>query len=97
MHDKISIAGLFTPVQKEGRVTWKAVDEENGRIVGFTTWSFPKSKVEGEEQKKGGAMPKWEGVNMNLFEEKIRGPKEAYFRDVDAERDMRMYKYFYSL
>lgn len=76
-------------------MTWKAFDEENGRIVGFATWSFPKPKVEREEQKKGGGIPNWKGVNMSLFEEKIRGPKEAYFRDVDGEKDMRMLHYFH--
>ncbi|KAH9210871.1 hypothetical protein DL95DRAFT_392979, partial [Leptodontidium sp. 2 PMI_412] len=48
-HDMISIVGLFTPVQKPERVTYKAVDEETQKVVGFATWTLPKGKLESEE------------------------------------------------
>jgi len=36
LHDKFLTDALFTPVQKEGRVTFKAVDESGG-LLGFST------------------------------------------------------------
>jgi hypothetical protein len=89
-HDTISVKGLFTPVQKEGRVTFKAVDETD-KIVGFATWNLPKEKVSEKavDGKKGGGLPPLPGVNIELWEDKSSGPKEFYYRDVDPTKDLR--------
>lgn len=90
-HDMISVKGLFTPVQKEGRVTFKAVNTED-KIVGFVTWSLPKERKpdDGSKGKEGsGGMPDLPGVNMGLWMEKLGGPKKLFERDVDKEKDMR--------
>ncbi|KAL5326441.1 hypothetical protein ACEPPN_004126 [Leptodophora sp. 'Broadleaf-Isolate-01'] len=90
-HDMISIVGLFTPVQKPERVTYKAVDEETQKVVGFATWTLPKGKLESEEGKMkgdGGGLPRLPGVNVDLWMEKVRGTRRFAERDVDAERDM---------
>ena len=89
-HDMISVKGLFTPVQKEGRVTFKAVDETE-KIVGFATWNLPKEKVpeKAGDGEKGGGLPPLPGVNIELWEDKSSGPKEFYYRDVDPTKDIR--------
>jgi hypothetical protein len=86
----ISVMGLFTPVQKEGRVTFKAVDETE-KVVGFATWNLPKEKVPEKpgDRKKGGGLPPLPGVNIELWEDKSSGPKEFYYRDVDPTKDIR--------
>jgi hypothetical protein len=90
MHEDISVKGLFTPVQREGRVTYKAVDSTTGNIVGFATWTLPRPKVEEEEKKKGG-LPDLPGVNMELWNDKAEGPKKSYYRDVQIDKDFRIY------
>jgi hypothetical protein len=95
----VSVKGLFTPVQKEGRVTFKAVDRE-GKIVGFATWSLPKKQVpvaEGEEEKAKsgeGGLPELPGVNTELWMSKLSGPKKFYERDVDPSKDICMLPLF---
>jgi hypothetical protein len=99
LHDMVSMKGLFTPVQKEGRVTFKAVGRE-GKIVGFATWSLPKKQVpvaEREEEKAksgGGGLPELPGVNMELWMAKLSGLKKFYERDVDPSKDMGMLPLF---
>lgn len=94
-----ALNGLFSPVQKEGRVTFKAVDGE--RLVGFATWKFPEPKVEekveegenkntGEKDgdKKASGLPEIPGVDTELWRDKLDGPKTFYFRDVDPSKDI---------
>lgn len=103
MHNKVAVMALFTPVQQEGRVTFKAVEGENAKVVGFATWTLPKAEAkvvdEGQEEDagKGEGGEKSEnglldlpGVNMALFDEKLNGLKKFYFRDVEPSTDMRM-------
>lgn len=97
-HDKVSVMGLFTPVQQEGRVTYKAVSE-SGEVIGFATWRLPKanssedvkvkaqSGTEGKKEDKGG-LPDLPGVNMDLWKAKMNGMKEFRERDFDVKRDM---------
>jgi hypothetical protein len=89
MHDVACLKGLFTPVQKEGRVTYKAVDSTTGRIVGFATWVLPEPKIEGGEKKKEG-LPDLPGVNMELWHETAEGLKWCYDRDVEVDKDLRI-------
>ena len=63
MHNDFSVKGLFTPVQKEGRVTFKAVDEESGKVVGFASWTMPKA-----------AVPKVDAGELKEVVEKKKGP-----------------------
>lgn len=92
MHEDVSVKGLFSPVQKQGRVTYKAVDSTNGNIVGFATWTLPRPRVEGEEKEKGG-LPDLPGVNMELWNDKAEGPKKSYYRDVQIDKDFRIYSF----
>jgi hypothetical protein len=96
-HDIVAIKGLFSPVQKKGRVTFKAMDGH--RLVGFATWNLPKPKVEtveetqeGEkkEETKGSGLPEIPDVNMELWGDKLDGPKRFYYRDVDPSKDICM-------
>jgi len=89
-HDMVAEKGLFTPVQKEGRLTFKAL-HLNEKIVGFATWSLPKLEASGslEEARKRG-LPQLPLVNMELWEAKMVGPQEFYYRDVEQEKDMRI-------
>lgn len=97
-HDMVSVKGLFTPVQKEGRVTFKAVDEANGKLVGFATWNMPKEKKEEPKTAEtAGGLPPIPGVNLELWGEKVGGPRKFFDRDVDAEKDIRMFFSLYSL
>ncbi|RDW74166.1 hypothetical protein BP5796_07608 [Coleophoma crateriformis] len=84
VHDLISERGLFTPVQKEGRMTYKAVDAE-GMILGFATWTLP---TERKETKEGDGLPDLPGVNMELWTVKVLGMRQYSDRDVDVEKDM---------
>jgi len=83
-HDKVSEYGLFTPVQKDGRITIKAVDENN-KVVGLATWNMPKDSPPPKEQ---GGLPSLPDVNMELWNEKVHGSKEFSERDVDPTKDM---------
>lgn len=40
-HDRLAVQFLFTPVQTPNRKTFKAVDDNTGRLVGFASWSVP--------------------------------------------------------
>src|SRR4051795_10480625 len=77
-HDAVAVKGLFTPVQQEGRVTYKAVDSVSGRIVGFATWYLPQPIVDdGKGAKKGGeGLPNIPGVNMELWKAKLEGLRQ---------------------
>jgi hypothetical protein len=86
-HDTVSVKGLFTPVQKVGRETYKAVDSVSGRIVGFATWNLPKEKAQGGAV--GGGLPEIPGVNMELWTLKAEAMKGSYSRDVQVDKDMR--------
>lgn len=92
-HDMIAAKELFTPVQREDRVTFKAVDDASGKPVGFVIWTMPKEKVvvsQPEEEKKGVGLPDLPGVNTELWREKLAGLGQYYDRDVDVTKDMRM-------
>ena len=101
-HDAVALKGLFTPVQNEGRVTFKALDGE--RLVGFATWNLPKPKVEivekveeaeKKEDKRSG-FPEIPGVNTELWGDKLDGSKRFYYRDVDPSKDICTLPVFYS-
>lgn len=96
IHDVVVIKGLFSPVQKEGRLTFKAMDGEN--IVGFATWTLPKSDtprrthVEKRRMKPrsrtSSVLPEIPGVSMALWSEMVDGLKEASDRDVELSEDI---------
>jgi hypothetical protein len=86
-HEMVAVKGLFSPLQKEGRVTYVAVDTSTDAAVGFATWVLPKKK-NSESEKSGGRMPDIPGVNMKLWEEKLNGTEEARRRDVDPAKDL---------
>ncbi|KAH7361013.1 hypothetical protein BKA65DRAFT_390619 [Rhexocercosporidium sp. MPI-PUGE-AT-0058] len=74
-HDMMSIVGLFTPVQKPDRVTYKAVDEKSKKVIGFATWTLPKENLEieeGREERGVGGLPKLPGVNVDLWMDKYQ-------------------------
>lgn len=79
-------------MQRDDRVTFKAVDEDNGKVVGFVSWTLPKEQKEGEGKKegKGGGLPPIPGVNLELWGEKVGGPRKFSDRDVDREKDLCM-------
>jgi hypothetical protein len=83
-HEAVATKGLFTPLQKDRRVTYVAVDASE-KIVGFATWELPKEKT--ASAGKGGGMPDIPGVNMALFNEKLSGLDEAKSRDFDPTKD----------
>ena len=91
-HAAVAVMGLFTPVQNESRVTFKALDGE--RLVGFATWNLPKAAAPKrkigavEEVKKSQGLPDIPGVNTTLWSEKVDGPKEGYYRDVEESEDI---------
>ena len=90
-HDSMSIIGLFSPVQRPDRVTYKAVDEEAKRVVGFATWELPKVLAkDGKEKgnKEEGGLPRIPGVNADLWMAKVGGTRVYSARDVDVEKDM---------
>ena len=102
VHDAVAIKGLFSPVQKETRLTYKAMD--GNKMVGFITWNLPnpdaplkaevnatesKEKEEGKEEKKASGLPEIPGVNTELWREKVDGPREAHHRDVEPSKDIR--------
>ena len=95
VHDMVAVKGLFTPVQKEGRLTFKAVDTQSGKIVGLSTWNMPKAKMDVNEEaakkEPKGGLPDIPGVNMDLWNEKVDGPKKSYYRDVDPTKDICTY------
>ncbi|KAG0645653.1 hypothetical protein D0Z07_8720 [Hyphodiscus hymeniophilus] len=92
VHDAVAVQGLFTPVQKEFRVTFKAMAGE--KLVGFATWDLPKpdapkrKDVTVGETKKSAGLPDIPGVNTALWNEKVNGPTEAYSRDVEPSEDL---------
>jgi hypothetical protein len=92
VHANVSLKGLFSPVQRETRLTFKAVSGKE--VVGFATWNLPKANApkrterEVEEIKKSNGLPKIPGVNTDLWGEKINGPKEAYYRDFEESEDI---------
>jgi hypothetical protein len=99
MHEQLAVNGLFTPLQREDRVTYVAVDSD-GKILGFATWTLLGMKGDGgkkkEEKKEGGGM-KLEGVNLRLLGEKMEGLSGAKERDVDGGKDLGNYPFFFSL
>lgn len=101
-HDMMSIIGLFTPVQRPDRVTYKAIDEETQKIVGFVTWTLPKEEVreeEGEGKKKKideNGLPRLPGVNVDLWMDKVGGTRVFSERDIDTKKDMGRLTFSYS-
>lgn len=72
-------------------MTYKAVDEEAKRVVGFVTWELPKvlAKDGKEKGKKAeGGLPPIPGVNVDLWMAKVGGTRVYSARDVDVEKDM---------
>jgi hypothetical protein len=90
-HDMVVLKGMFSPVQREWRKTFKAVDED-GNVVGLATWTLPKPKpAEGEEVKSGGGgIPDIPGVNMELWRAKNVDGGILAKRDKDEYSDMGM-------
>ncbi|TVY75976.1 hypothetical protein LSUE1_G007873 [Lachnellula suecica] len=86
-HEKVAQIGLFSPVQKEGRVTIKAVDA-NEKLVGFATWGLPKDEVPTKKEKEG--LPPIPGVRVDLWEEKGNWATDPVERDVDPSKDMNL-------
>lgn len=67
MHDDFGLHGLFTPVQKPARVTYKAISED-GEVIGFVTWSLPKGNVpEPKKSAGGGGFPEMPGGKPDSF------------------------------
>lgn len=75
-------------VQKQDRVTFKAVDEKQ-KLLGFATWNLPQKTVSPKSGIVG--LPEIPGVNMQLWNDKVKVPREFHERDVDPKKDMRMY------
>ncbi|RFU24680.1 hypothetical protein B7463_g11657, partial [Scytalidium lignicola] len=82
-HDNLALQWLFSPVQRADRTTFKAVNDETGKVVGFASWSIPAGKAvpaELEEKEDGGSgggnLPEIPGMNMALWVEKISGPRD---------------------
>ncbi|KAH8803534.1 acyl-CoA N-acyltransferase [Xylogone sp. PMI_703] len=81
-HDNLAMQFLFTPVQRADRITFKAVDNKTGKIVGFASWSIPAGRAIPAELEKSGdddeprkaELPAIPGMNMTLWVEKISGP-----------------------
>lgn len=100
-HNMVALKALFSPVQKEGRVTFKAVDGE--KIVAFATWNLPEPRIElsanevgaKTEGKGGDGLPEIPGVNMELWRDKLEGPKKFYHRDVDPSRDICQFPFMF--
>ncbi|TVY40911.1 hypothetical protein LOCC1_G006358 [Lachnellula occidentalis] len=88
-HDAVSLAGLFSPVQKADRVTLKAV-HANGKLVGLATWNMPSETV----STGGAGLPDIEGVEMGLWNEKALCFRGCYERDVDVLNDMSLSLFF---
>lgn len=84
-HETVTVKGLFSPLQKQGRVTYVAVDTSSDAVVGFATWDLPKTEVPGGGS--GGGLPAIPGVNMKLWDEKLNGVQWARSRDVDPAKD----------
>jgi len=99
-HTDVAVKGLFNPVQKAGRLTFKAMTGE--RLVGFATWELPKpnalekedslEKVEETSNPRG--LPDIPGVNTKLWNEKVNRPRAAYERDMDTSKDMLLHYFF---
>lgn len=83
-HEAVATKGLFTPLQKDRRITYVAVDASE-KIVGFATWELPKEKA--ASNGKEGGIPDIPGVNMALFKEKLSGLDEAKSRDFNPAND----------
>ncbi|KUJ12588.1 uncharacterized protein LY89DRAFT_688241 [Mollisia scopiformis] len=86
IHDIVAVKGLFSPVQKEDRLTFKAVDGE--RVVGFATWNMPKGNAAVRRKVEKGGLPNIPGVNVSLWSEKVEGLKDVADRDVEPGKDM---------
>ncbi|KAL2074976.1 hypothetical protein VTL71DRAFT_8756 [Oculimacula yallundae] len=92
-HDRMCIMGLFTPVQKSDRVTYKIMDDEIQKAVGFATWTLPKESPESkdrESQERKGGLPSLPGVNIELWMDKVGGTRGFSERDVDKAKDMEL-------
>lgn len=94
IHDVVAVKGIFTPVQRELRVTYKAMD--GNQIVGFATWVLPdpnapkrSARMDSRgEGKKWMGLPDIPGVNTTLWRVKQEGAWEAAERDVESSEDM---------
>lgn len=93
IHAAVAIKGLFTPLQREGRLTFKAMD--GVKIVGFATWNLPKPNTPKKaldlgkgENKKPQSVPEIPGVNTKFLDEKMNAFKEASERDVEPSEDI---------
>lgn len=82
----VAVKGLFSPLQKEGEITYVAVDTSSEKVVGFATWQLPKQNVP-EKGNEGERIPDIPGVNMKLWDEKLNGTQAARRRDLDPTKD----------
>lgn len=96
-HEMVAVKGLFTPVQKEGKVTFVAVETSTNSVVGFATWDLPKKKLPKTGKGSGERIPDISGVNMKLWEEKLRASEPARERDVDPTKDFCKYLLYLKL
>lgn len=85
-HEMVAVKGLLTPLQREARVTYVAVDASSERIVGFATWVLPRERIP-EAGKGEGGMPAIPGVNMKLLDEIFNWTEGVRSRDVDPTKD----------
>jgi hypothetical protein len=81
----VAVKGLLSPLQKEGQVTYVAVDTSSQKVVGFAMWNLPRQKIPAGG--KGEGMPDIPGVNIKLLDEKFNGTQKARSRDVDLTTD----------
>lgn len=93
IHDIVAIKGLFTPVQRSLRTTYKAMDGD--QIAGFATWALPDANApkktlsaDAGEMKKSMGLPDIPGVNTTLWRRKQAGASAAAERDVELSEDM---------
>lgn len=84
-HEMVAVKGLLSPLQKEGQVTYVAVDTSSQKVVGFAMWNLPRQKIPAGG--KGEGMPDIPGVNIKLLDEKFNGTQKARSRDVDLTTD----------
>jgi len=98
LHTEVATKGVFTPVQNQYRLTFKAIHSDSKQIVGFATWTLPEPQKEPElgtnKTSSFEELPVIPGVNMKLWREKLLGLREACDRDFVASEDMRLNFFF---
>jgi len=88
-HDKLAIGGFFDPVEQPFFAIHKAVDNDTGKIVGFTRWKLPNPDAEYPGKPSNWKLPAIPGVNADLFNAKNARSESAALRDRNDQTDMR--------